>query len=95
MSVYERDTDFAPVKTATYDTADGGDDDDWETDADFENTVGEEGQRWGSVLIDPTKVTADGVDMSKIKDVVLEEHEQNVRSLQHGSQKDRYGGGKD
>ena len=80
-------------------------------------------------MIDPTKVTADGVDMSKIKDVVrvesgggageeesdglgwggapedcewlilatqvLEEHEQNVRSLQHGSQKDRYGGGKD
>jgi len=71
------------------------DDDDWETDSDYVNDVGEKGQRYGSKLIQPLKsdqlldaetptLQAMKARTEKINDDVLNQEYQKKRQLYGG-----------
>jgi len=72
MSVYGRaHTHGVPV------TADVGNaDEDWETDPDYSNDVGEKGQRWGSKEIVPPKKTG-GLETTNLPQLAKEVGAQN------------------
>ncbi|PRP81251.1 hypothetical protein PROFUN_02085 [Planoprotostelium fungivorum] len=98
MSVYQRPHEHGIPgrdKQLNGEVPVAADDDDWETDADYVNDVGEKGQRYGSKLIQPLKadqlldsetpnLQAMKARTEKINEEVLNEEYQKKRQLYGG-----------
>eukprot|EP01095_Lingulamoeba_sp_RSL-Kostka_P015319 TRINITY_DN6_c0_g1_i1.p1 TRINITY_DN6_c0_g1~~TRINITY_DN6_c0_g1_i1.p1 ORF type:complete len:109 (-),score=36.19 TRINITY_DN6_c0_g1_i1:178-504(-) len=64
-------------------------DDDWDTEPDYENSISEKEQRWGSIDLNLKGKDLGIKDMSSLRNAVVSGNEQN--KVQHSSQKHEYG----
>jgi len=87
MSVYERVADTGVAKAGSAVVGD----DDWDTDPDYVNDIGEKNTRKGSKLIVAPTADQLGGGIQEIHRRALEQHD-TIASTEHAQKKTLYGG---